>query len=201
MSAPVIKHHTFVESWEPFVTPQVTLASSVYEQTDGRRHVFMWPQTSTPGRVSPNGDVTRVGYRNWDGHVQFLGMAVERSLRGGRIGQRLLGYFLDKAEQHEGTFVGTGNIHKPLIALTLARAGFQPATENFIAEILPKSSFDASDIPKVRIVHQATACDDIITHSPGGRFYDIVPDSVAMRYPINSPDMTVALHTDYVQPK
>lgn len=39
----------------------------------------------------------------------------------------------------------------------------------------------------------------MVNGSGGGRFYDVIdPAEVLRRYPINVPEMTVALHTRYL---
>ncbi len=199
MSTDALRHHQFLETWEPFFADGTQLTANAYEHWDGRRHVYFLPQgDSLQGRESSH-NVTRIAYRRWDEGTQFLGMVVAKGLRGNGLGVKLLQYFIEASRQHEGSLLGTGLIHKPLIALTLQRAGLQPESQDFMVEILPRSSADSSGLPKVQVLQQGPYNGDVLDRSRGGRFYDVIPpDEVVRCYPINDPDLVVALHTRYL---
>lgn len=200
MRVPLLRNHRYVEPWTNFEHGDLSLTAANYEHTDGRHHVYFWlPGEDIRGRELSR-DVTRVAYRQWGEAVLFLGMSIEFSLRGSGLGEKLVQYFTREVEKHDTTFIGTGIIYKPLIALTLNRVGLQPESSNYMAEILPRSNYDSTpEIPKIQMVTQPKHCDNLPSESRGGRFYDrISPEDVLRTYPINNPDMTVAINTCYL---
>lgn len=199
MSLPSLKKNTPREQWDPITTPNgEQLGAYAYERADGRRHIYFWRDGQDIRGKELSRDVTGISYRVWPDGVQFAGMTIEKTLRGCGMARRLLEYFMQACEQREGPFQGTGIIHKPLIALALVKAGLQPMSEDCLVEILPKSVYDSSEVPKVHIAHKAPGSQPLVDHAPGGRFFDVVdPFEVRARYPIGSPAMTVAINTQY----
>lgn len=201
MPSPALKlpRQKFIEEWQPFISPDIGLTAQLYEHADGRRHVYFMERGEDIRGRELTRDVNRIGYRVWEDGAQFLGMCVEKRLRGARLGESFLNYFMDAVGQHEAPFTGTGIIYKPLIALTLGRVGLKPASEGFVVEILPASSAGRSEVPKVHIVNQEPGCGEIVDGAIGGRFYDIVhPSDARVNYPISSTGMAVALNTRYL---
>jgi hypothetical protein len=201
MFSPSLKRQEFIGEWEPLKTLYGSLDVQSFEFEDGRRHIYAWREGEDITGREQSRDVNKIGYRVWPDGIQFLGMSVAYALRGAKMGQRLLEYFMGSVEQNEGqAVVGTGIIHKPLIALTLTRASFEPVTDEFQVEILPKSIYDHSDVPKVCLKSQQPIGSCLINSSHGQRFFELVDPDTALCYPINAPEMTVAINTRYTAP-
>lgn len=101
---------------------------------------------------------------------------------------------------HDAPFIGTGVIHKPIVALTLVRAGLEPLSKNMLVEILPRSAENPglADVPKIQIIRNTIAKAQNVDGSAGGKFYVTVdPAVVARKYPFSTAQMVVALHTRY----
>jgi len=190
-----------IEEWEPLVVNEACLRTFLFQHEDGRRHLYFTdPETEITGRENTR-DVTRLGYRQWDDGVMFLGMSVARRLRGNQLGVSLVNFFRNSMEQRGIPITRTGNIYKPIIALTLSRAGFMPISRDVLVEILPKPAGDESEIPKVNLVSTLIPPTELVDRSESGMFFDIVPpDVVEKSYPITGPEMTVAIHTPYHMP-
>jgi hypothetical protein len=176
------------------------LEARAYERNDGSTHILL----TEPGQPLPNKDVlsshnTRLIFRNHGAETKLLGLSVGLDLRGAHAAETLVRYFIDVIGDGPTEFVGTGYIHKPVLALTLGRTGLSPVSEDFLAEVLPQSAYDSSLTPKIHVVRNNLDPDAIVDRSQGGRFYEVVPpDEVERTYPVGAPDHLVALHTPYV---
>jgi hypothetical protein len=171
----------------------------IYDRRDGRRHAYF----VAPGhelRTGNGDDNTRIGYRVFGSEAMFLGMMVQKELRGSGFGELMIRHFFDGNIEQDAAPCETGMIHKPLIALSLSRAGLTPASRDFEAEILPRSSYEDTHVPKIHVLSEAACADCVVDCTPtGGKFYEVVdPAEVRRAYPLGTDDMVVALHTRYV---
>ena len=189
---------TFLAEWPRLDAGPSRLRSRAYERPDGMRYLYFAPSFDTAIPPSAFGPTTRVAYRSHEGSAIFLGMFIRREDRGQRLGEKLITHFIENVESTDGHFIGTGVIHKPVIALSLGRVGLEPLSTAFMADILPKAASDQSDIPKIEILRNDLAPEEVVSGSGSNSFYTVVPPAEAARYPINAPNMTVALHTPYV---
>lgn len=187
-------------AWPQLQTEQGVFDAHSFQRDDGFRSLCF----VRPGReLKPQeafGGTTRITYRHAAGRGVLLGMYLTGELTGSGITPDLLRYFIDSIEPTEGVpFVGTGKIHKPVVALSLKNAGLQPVSERCIAEILPRAASDNSQIPKITIVASDLPAQEMVSGSGPNTFYEIVdPAEVRFSYPINDPNKTVALHTQYI---
>lgn len=197
-SPPHRRNETFRRECSPLKVGGALLAAYMYEHLDGRRHVYFTPDGALQGS-----QVTRFGYRvhdtnEWGQVTQWLGMYVDNRLRGHHAGERIIEYWLEDGMEECLPTLGTGLIHKPLVALSLKRVGLTPENRAFQAEILPPSKYSLGHTPQVVVVKDDVAPEHKVTRSPAGRFYDTVPlAQAATKYPVyGSP--VVALHTAYM---
>ncbi|MES2134788.1 MAG: hypothetical protein V4449_00925 [Patescibacteria group bacterium] len=166
---------------------------------DGREHLYFVDSENELKRESNRRgrDVTHITYRIFGDEATLLGLTVPQHYAGRSLGKRLAEYFENFSQNHGLRFRSTGKINKPLIALSLIRAGFQPVSKNILVEILPRSTSDTSRIPNVHVLKNKQSA-KLVTSSHGGDFYRVVPESEVLRkYPINTPDKTVAVQTRY----
>lgn len=190
---------TPIESWPPAKIGDNTFAAQSYLRHDGMRIVHLAgpndPETITETFEK---DQTRVAYRVFEGKSLFLGMYLGASHRGIGLSDDILDYFVSNVGNIDGQFMGTGQINKPLIGLSLSRIGLKPLVEDFVVEVLPRSVTDSSRIPKVQIIKNVANPEVIIDKGPAGPFYEAVPEEEVIRYyPIGTPDRIIALHTEY----
>ena len=189
---------SFLGEWPSLTSDAGRLRARAYERPDGMRYLYFAPDFDSSVPPSTFGQTTRVAYRSHTGEALFLGMFITRGDRGQKLGEKLITHFADNVEHTGERFIGTGVIHKPIIALSLGRVGMQPMHTAFLAEILPKAASDQSDTPKIEILKNDLAPEAIVEGSAANRFYVVIPPEEAARYPINAPGMTVALHTPYL---
>lgn len=202
-----LPHQNFVEGWKPFELNGTELSAEVHERhppgfTYPARTLYLVPRGETASTVrdphSP--DVTKIlfmlGVRNPE-RVIFLGMNLGRSLRGQGLGRELFRMFADRVEKRGESLGATGRIHKPVLALMLAREGWQPTHNDFVAEVLPPADEPgAADVPLVRFLLDSEQADSQkITGSRHGLFYEVAPPGQAP----DAVDYTrvVSLHTPY----
>lgn len=190
-----IASHQFVAEMPPLVTEGLELSAELHQHDDGRLHVYFADEHLAP-YVSY--DYTRVGFRDFDEGRMLLGLRVASGLRGRDLGESIVTYLQDITEEGQN-FMGTGYIYKPLVALTLKRAGMQPLSEDVMVEILPWRKSEDSGTPRVQVTRNNTGQELSGMNKPhGGMFYEVVPHEQALaQYPMNSPEMVVALHTTY----
>lgn len=201
-----IRHQTFVGTMPPLQADGHSLEVLHYRHRDGRSHLF-FVDPDKPCKLqakSESRDVTKLGYRRYGNELILLGISAEKRLRGSGIGKTLIDYFRNSSTEAGLEFTSTGMVYKPLIALALRRAGLVATDEEVLAEILPRSASDISNrsvVPKVHIVKNNPGL-ELKDRSPHGKFYEVVaPDVVEASYPINSPEMTVPIHTTYRVPR
>ncbi|HZL08284.1 MAG TPA: hypothetical protein VFC50_03760 [Candidatus Dormibacteraeota bacterium] len=194
----------FVRSWEPLALPGGELSVGDYERLDGSRHLY-FSGPGLPDHQPPpsDADVTRIVYRKLAGEAVLLGVSVESRLKGAGLGKTLVDHFMEHVEDETGLpCFRTGRVNKPVMALTLQRAGFQPTNMNVLAAILPRSELSDPDIPRVQIVRNRLGVGRLVTRSPRRHwtFYKIVSDEEAREETlgVHSP-LLVALHTRYVK--
>ncbi len=148
-------------------------------------------------RTRPD-DITKVSFLVLDGDkAVFLGMALNRGLRGEGLGRHMVRYFMAHAESQELEVVGTARINKPLIGLTLQREGFQPVSEACQAEILP--SQDDSLVPRIRFLHKDLPDSEVRDGYKYGKFYEVADPASVENRPVD-PGKVVALHLRYGPP-
>lgn len=203
MRAERLKDHRYIEEWEPFCTSGYTLLPRLYQHRDGRKHVYFSKDGQSIQGREHSRNVTRIAYRTWPGSgAMFLGMSAEESLRGSGLAVKLVDFFRNAVEERDAPLTSTGKINKPLVALTLTRAGFEPVADEVLVEILPKSKHEDSEVPRVHFVKGCPNSAGVMDSSGGGRFFDVVEAArVVSSYPINSPEMTVAINTCYLPPR
>ena len=178
----------------------VEVEARAYKRDDDSTHVLL----TEPGEPLPAKNVlsshnTRIVCRTKEGQTKLLGMSVGLSLRGEHAAETLLQYFMVVIEDGPTEFIGTGRMHKPILALTLGRVGLRPESEEFLAEVLPRSAYDSSGVPKIQVIRNDLDPQVVVDRSEGGKFYQVVPpEEVERFYPIGTPDRIVALHTRYV---
>jgi GNAT superfamily N-acetyltransferase len=180
---------------------------SVFKEylSDGRWRLYFVESSEEESFVPlrKNRGVTSVGYRIFGEHdAMLLGFKVSEKYSGRGLGKKLVNYFLEFVKKEKLTFRGTGDINKPMIALTLSRMGFEPASRDVLVEILPRSMSTPSErVPNVQVLRNEEN-KKLITGSEGGLFYrKISPEEVLKKYPISSPDMIVAVQTHYFLPE
>lgn len=196
-----IRNQRFLKEWEPLDINGQKLTPQAFEHTDGRRHLYFLGEGETIGKRGLSSNINRIGYRTWDDGTMILGLCVSRELRGRSAGTAMVRYFADNAPRYEVPLSETAVIHKPLVALTLSRCGFQPEPGGVMAEILPLSIYDNPDVPKIGILPNQSCNNETVDQSKSGAFYELVtPGEIALRYPINNPSMVVSLHTSYLPP-
>lgn len=145
----------------------------------------------------PDG-VTKVSYLVLDGDkALFLGMALDAALRGRGLGRHMLQYFAGHVESEGLDIVGTARINKPMIALTLQREGYQAASDECMAEILPAE--EDSLVPTVRFLNNSLPESEIKDGFWGGKFYDTAHPGAVSGMPIDH-DKVVGLHLPYTPP-
>jgi hypothetical protein len=143
-------------------------------------------------------EVTKVSYLVLDGNkALFLGMALNKALRGMGLGRNMLRYFADHVESEGLDIVGTARINKPMIALTLQREGYEVASDECRAEILP--SEDGSLVPTVRFLNNTLPESEIKDGFWGGKFYQLAEPGAVDDRPVD-PDRVVGLHLSYTPP-
>ncbi|MGB4759096.1 MAG: hypothetical protein WBP26_03480 [Candidatus Saccharimonadales bacterium] len=202
MIAQEIRNHSFLEEWTPVRLGARTFTPQAYKHKDGRRHLYFLGKGEFIGKRALGQDVTRIGYRVWDDGTMLLGMCVAKRLRGMGVGVDMVHYFSEHAAKYEAPLTETATIHKPLVALTLKRCGFEPVSYATMAEILPRSAYDTSVVPKIYMPLDSTKNTAVVRESDCGPFYEAVPEAeVIANYPINDPSMVVALHTRYLPPE
>ena len=190
-----IQSHEFVSTMPPLVVGGLELSAELHQHDDGRMHIYFADEAQVPYLSY---DYTRIGYRDFHDETMMLGLRVASSLRGRDLGQLMVGYLQERVEERHQIFMGTGYIYKPLIALTLKRAGMEPLSEDVLVEILPLSKFVDSRVPKVQVLKNKSGQELRGARPSGGQFYEVVPnEEVVAKYPINSPEMVVALNTRY----
>lgn len=191
-----INSHRLISEMPPLIAGELELSAELHEHEDGRYHIYFYREEDSD-RV--NHDYTRVGYRDFDEYTMLLGLKVATSLRGRGLGQNIVQYFLDQTAERGQEFDGTGIIVKPLIALTLVRAGLKPLSDDVLVEILPWRKNDTSEEPKVHVLQNDQGIELNGDRPSGGKFFTVVsPEERVSKYPMSSPEMLVALHTQYV---
>lgn len=189
-----IGSHDFVREMPALTADGIELDAELHKHHDGRLHVYF----ARAGEDVSSYDYTRIGYRDFDDESMLLGLRVASNLRGRDLGQSMVKYLQDRVEERGQTFIGTGMIYKPLVALTLKRAGMQPLSQDVMVEILPWSKADTTGTPKVQVIRNEDGLELTGQRPSGGHFYEVIPsEQVVAKYPINSPEMIVALHTRY----
>jgi len=150
-------------------------------------------------------DDLRLSYRIWPSkdesdikRAQLMGLKIPAELRGHRLSKRLLTYFLEGLEKQGIDFMGTGLVHKPIMALVFSEMGLVPENHDFVAAILPRQAGDNPHIPRIAFVKEGRDKSRVVTHSRGGghKFYtrNPLPEDI-------DPKRVVALHTRYRLPK
>ena len=151
-------------------------------------------------------DTYNVGrYQNPDGrlHLIFTTEAQKREIDTRkfsftRLTYTIFRYFRDMVGEDGNDFIGTGLIHKPLVALMLQNEGLVPESNECVVEILPQSGFDPSAVPDVQYLNRPTDTSCLILGSESGNFYNAIdPEIVLQKYPLVIPPVTVAIHTRY----
>lgn len=144
----------------------------------------------------PSGDTTRLSFLSFnEERALFIGMAIRKTLRGSNLGHDMFDYFRDYMKKEDLGFIGTGKIHKPLIALLLTRQGLEPRSDACMAEVLTTSQV-RSPVPWVRFLRNDLPPEQIVAGSCHGPFYEVaLPEAVAT-LPVNE-EHVVALHTSY----
>lgn len=185
-----------------FVHGELTMPAELYQQPDGVRNIYFIP----PGgqrtiELDPHGgEVTRVVYQGFEnGNGILLGLHVGEGLRGSGIGAALVGFATEHIGREGFQFVGTGRIHKPVIALLLKRLGFEPRSELCTAELLGSPKNGAS-IPLIRYLGAGLSANARKSGSRYGPFFKVAPrPSPYDVVPVNQARV-VALHTTYRAP-
>jgi len=195
----------FIGAWEPLGCPDGELSVGAYERPDGSRHLYFSDHARADAVNRPSDvDATRIVYREVGSQVRLLGLSVEKRMRGVGLGQLLLDHFLENVESETGMPCRrTGRVNKPVMAMTLQRAGFKPASTNILAAVLPKSESGDPDVPRVQIVRNRLGVGRLITQSPQRHwtFYEVVPDEEAIQETLGGQrQVLVALHTHYTKP-
>lgn len=191
-----IRSHEFVAELPPLETSSLELSAELHQHDDGRMHIYFADETIAPYLCY---DYTRVGYREFDHESMMLGLRVASGLRGRDLGISMVEYLQEHIADCGQGFMGTGYIYKPLVALTLKRAGLEPVSDEVLVEILPWAKGDDTGTPKIQVLKNESEQElSGLARPSGGQFYEVVPqEEVVARYPINSPEMIVALHTKY----
>lgn len=145
-----------------------------------------------------SGDITKITFSEDGDSLRFRGMRIAKHLRGLGIGTGLIEYFVENALDSGYQIGQTNTIHKPIIALTLSKAGFVPVSKECMAEILPRPYGQSVGAPKLTIVSGEIPEGAGADLPGGGALYEEVSSKESLRFPINSPEKTVALHTPYM---
>jgi hypothetical protein len=189
-----------VDVWKPLETDDFRFEGVIYQDpkmptrksvllTRGydRRHI---------ARTGYAKGLTRLSYLDFDeSRALFLGMYIQEELRGLKLGRHFLRYFMENVQETR-EFVGTGKIHKPVLALLLKKEGLVPVSENCQAEVLPHDTGDP-DVPMIRFLRRDIPSSEIVSQAPHGEpFYEVAPHSMARKIPVN-PGNVAALHTSY----
>ncbi|HEX5456449.1 MAG TPA: hypothetical protein VFW77_03730 [Candidatus Saccharimonadales bacterium] len=164
-----------------------------------KKRVYFTPSGETPVTDGSRPDeVTKVSYLVLDGDkALFLGMALNKALRGAGLGRNMLRYFADHVEGEGLDIVGTARINKPMIALTLQREGYEVASDACTAEILPTEG--GSLVPTVRFLNNTLPESEIKDGFWGGNFYHVAESGLVEDRPVDT-DKVVGLHLPYTPP-
>jgi hypothetical protein len=198
--------HRFIQQWPPFESDGIELAAEVHTvKADkggdyGQRRSLFLTDPRNPKRVEwrPR-EVTKIAYRAYEneGRALFIGMTVSHSMRRQGLGRRIFDYFVQNVGEEDGLdFAGTGKMHKPVIALIVARAGLTPKSHGCIAEVLPRRLAEDPDVPLIRFLREDIPPHDMKDMSARERFYELAPPGAVTDRAIN-PDRVVVMHTGY----
>jgi len=169
-----------------------------YQNPDGRLHLIFTTEAQKREIDTRKFSFTRLTYRQFGDSVLFLGLRLPLELRGRKAGSTIFRYFRDMVGEDGNDFIGTGLIHKPLVALMLQNEGLVPESNECVVEILPQSGFDPSAVPDVQYLNRPTDTSCLILGSESGNFYNAIdPEIVLQKYPLVIPPVTVAIHTRY----
>lgn len=200
-----VVEQTFVSTWPPLEAGGMRLSAEAHAYTteSKRRNVyFTRPQDRRQVERHPRGsEVTRLTYMAYEDQQRalFLGMSVGTAMRRAGMGRHLLDYFIENVGRVEGLeFVGTGKLHKPVIALIAARVGLTPRSMDCIAEIMPSELAAEPEVPIVRFLNRALPASEMKSHSTHTTFYETAAPGAYEQIPVD-PSMVVALHTGYMR--
>jgi hypothetical protein len=131
-----------------------------------------------------------------DNNLVFSGISVPETLRG--AGTDFFNFFLRDCKAKGKKLVGSDVIRKPIVAQMLLRAGWKPESTAYMAEILPRSKYEESGIPKVHAVDS-----NIPSSAKWKDFYSLEDAAeVQRKYPSTDPSISnVALFTRYLPPE
>ena len=149
---------------------------------------------------NPEKPMARLGYREVGRKACFAGMLFKNAPDEYKAGTSILSYFFETAIPELGLNPGeTSKIHKPVIALLLARYGLEADTTS---EYWSRAGLLVQRVGISRKHPQLHFCEgneEEFEDEQYQRFYDIVLNrELPFLYPLKSPSKQVDVHTSYI---